>query len=243
MNPFERHGIKHLSPSSLNNYAVNPALWVGKYLLGWEDDFGPAAARGTAVEAGLDHWLYQRDPELAIQAAWQKFATETGGVVDAEHDTERANLEPMLLQAIEALKDFPPPNARQLRLEYYANGVEVPIIGSTDYEWNEYGLDLKTTKACPSAIKADHARQVALYSTAKKRPWKVLYVTAKKFALYDLSADDSAMHLRDLERAARSVRQLLSRSEDGRDAMRFFALDRENFRWSPETYKLAVEAA
>ncbi len=244
MNPFEKHNITHLSPSSLNNYAANPALWVGKYLLGWKDTMGPAASRGTAVEAGLDRWLYgQKDPEPCIQAAWQKFAEDTGGLADEEHDSERANLEPMLIQAMRALGNVPTPNTRQLKLEHYVNGVEVPIIGYTDYEWTEYGLDLKTTKACPSSIKADHARQVSLYSTAKKRPWKVLYVTTKKHALYDLTPEDCAVHLRDLERAARSVRHLLSKSEDGKDALRFFAPDPDNFRWSAETINLARETA
>lgn len=243
MNPFAKFGIDHLSPSSLNNYAANPALWVGKYLLGWKDEFGPAATRGSAIEAGLDSWLYQRDSETAIQAAYRFFAEKTAGLADDEHETERSNLEPMLLQAVSALKGFAPPNARQLRLEYYVDGVEVPVIGYTDYEWSEYGLDLKTTKACPSSIKADHGRQVALYSAAKKRPWKVLYVTAKKSALYDQTPEDAALHLRDLERAARSVRHLLSKSSDGKDALRFFAPDPDNFRWSPETINMAREMA
>lgn len=243
MNPFEKFGIDHLSPSSLNNYAANPALWVGKYLLGWKDEFGPAATRGSSIEAGLDHWLYQRDKETAIQKAYQHFATNTDGQADDDHEAERSNLEPMLLQAISALGNFSTPNARQLRLEYYVDGVEVPVIGYTDYEWTEYGLDLKTTKACPSSIKADHGRQVALYSAAKRRPWKVLYVTAKKSALYDQTPEDAALHLRDLERAARSVRHLLSKSSDGKDALRFFAPDPDNFRWSPETITMAREMA
>ncbi len=33
-NAFERHGIDHLSPSSLNLWAAEPALWVMERLLG-----------------------------------------------------------------------------------------------------------------------------------------------------------------------------------------------------------------
>lgn len=231
-NPFERHQITHLSPSSLNLYAANPSLWVGRYLMGWKDEFGPAASRGTAIEAGLDVWLFQRDAKGAEMTALANFADRTQGVADDEHEAERANIAPMLAQAITALKDFPVPVGRQMKIEHYANGVEIPIIGYIDYIFDEFGLDLKTTKACPSSIKADHARQVSTYAEAKKKPFKVLYVTAKKSALYDLTETDQAIHLRDIERQARAVRHLLKHSFDAEDAAKFFAPDFSDFRWS-----------
>lgn len=239
MNPFERFGIRHLSPSSLNAYAANPCMWVGRYLLHWEDEPGPSMARGTAIEAGLDAWLYQRDPEAAVQTAFKSFAMNTGGVVDNEHDSERDNLEPMLLQAISALKDMPPPTARQMKIEHWIDGIEVPVIGYVDYLFEDHGIDLKSTKACPGSIKADHGRQIALYAKAKARPFKILYVTAKKHALYPLTDNEAAVHLRDLERHARAVRHLLNKSENPLDAARFFAPEFSDFRWSEKTTDLA----
>lgn len=239
MNPFEKHGINHLSPSSLNLYAANPCLWVGRYLLKWQDEFGPAASRGTAIETGLDLWLFHRDPVAAEKAALANFADRTQGVADDDHEAERANIAPMLAQAIAALKDAPIPVGRQMKIEHFPNGVEVPIIGYVDYVFEDYGLDLKTTKACPSSIKADHGRQVAVYSEARKQPFKVLYVTAKKSAIYDQTAEDQAMHLRDLERQARAVRHLLKHSDDADDARRFFAPSLDDFRWSQGTSELA----
>lgn len=239
-NPFERHNITHLSPSSLNLYAANGSLWVGRYLMGWQDDFGPAASRGTAIEAGLDLWLFDRAMAKEAEAvALANFLDRTQGLADDEHEAERANIVPMLRQAIEALKDMPVPIGRQTKIEYYANGVEVPIIGYIDYLFEDFGLDLKTTKACPSSIKADHGRQVAVYAEAKQRPWKVLYVTAKKSALYDLGGNEQAVALRDLERQARAVRHLLKHSADAQEAAKFFAPCLDDFRWSPKT----VEAA
>lgn len=232
MSPFERHQITHLSPSSLNLYAANPSLWVGRYLMGWKDEFGSAAARGTAIEAGLDVWLFQKDAKGAEMTALANFADRTQGLADDAHEAERANIAPMLAQAIVALKDFPMPVARQLRTEYYANGVEIPIIGYIDYAFEDFDLDLKTTKACPSAIKGDHGRQFAFYAEARQKPIKALYVTAKKSALYDLTEEDKATHLRDLERHARAVRHLLTHSFDAQDAAKFFAPDFSDFRWS-----------
>ena len=56
--PFERHGIDHLSPSSLRLWRDAPAVWIGKYLLRAPDEVGPGAWRGKAVEAGVDQLLY-----------------------------------------------------------------------------------------------------------------------------------------------------------------------------------------
>lgn len=239
MNPFERFSIKHLSPSSLNTYAANPALWAGKYLFHWQEEPGVSMARGTAIEAGLDVWLYKRDQELAVQAAYQNFAMNTGGDASDEADAERDNLEPMLVQAITALKGAPTPTARQIKIEHWVDGIEVPIIGYVDYLFEDHGIDLKTTKMCPSSIKADHGRQIALYAKAKSRPFKILYVTAKKFGLYPLTDNEAAVHLRDLERHARAVRHLLDRSKDPLDAFRFFASEFSDFRWSEKTRGLA----
>jgi len=241
MNPFEKFGIKHLSPSSLNLYAVNPSLWCGRYLFGWRDEMGPAGHRGTAVEAGLDLWLFHRNQGDAIAKALAHFAELTQGEASDDHEAERANIAPMLQQAIGALKDVPTPVGRQLKIEHYVNGVEVPVLGFIDYLWDDFGIDLKTTKACPSAIKADHGRQVATYAEAKQRPFKVLYVTAKKSALYDLTDNEQAMHLRDLERQARAVRHLLNKSVDAAEAAKFFGPVREDFRWNEQLLDKADE--
>lgn len=240
-NPFARFGIDHLSPSSLNTYAANPSLWCGKYLMGWKDDMGPSAHRGTAVEAGLDVWLFQRDQEAGIQAAFQTFARLTDGLADDNHEAERANLEPMLLQAIGKMRTSPVPAARQLRIEHWIDGVEVPIIGFVDYLFDDFGLDLKTTKACPSSIKSDHGRQVALYAKAKGKPFRLLYVTPKRAEIYPLTDNEAAIHLRDLERHARAVRHLLSKASDAKDAARLFAPEFSDFRWSDKTKQMADE--
>lgn len=241
MNPFEKHSINWLSPSSLNLYAANPSLWVGRYMMGWKDEMGPAGHRGTSVETGLDLWLFERDPAKAEIVALNRFADLTGGQADEDHGAERAMIPGMLAQAILALKHVPKPVGRQLKIEHWANGVEVPIIGYVDYLWEEYGIDLKTTKACPSSIKPDHGRQVATYAAAKQRPFKVLYVTAKKSNLITLSDNEAAMHLRDLERQARAIRHLLARSDDGADAAKFFAPDPSDFRWSIQLLEKADE--
>ena len=59
-NAFERRGINHLSPSSLNLWRASPGLWAARYLAGLSED-GPAMWRGSAVEAGLARFLRSGD--------------------------------------------------------------------------------------------------------------------------------------------------------------------------------------
>lgn len=69
MNPFETHGIKHLSASSLNTFAAEPAMWVLQKLAGKQTPAGYAAHRGTASESGIVAGLL--NPDMPIVEAQQ----------------------------------------------------------------------------------------------------------------------------------------------------------------------------
>ena len=58
MTPFERHGIDHLSPSSINSWLNAPSLWVLEKLLDHRGRMGAAAHRGTATEVGVSAGLF-----------------------------------------------------------------------------------------------------------------------------------------------------------------------------------------
>ena len=51
---FERHGLDHLSASSINLFVAQPAMWAMQKLMGRRSMVGPAAHRGTAIEAGVE---------------------------------------------------------------------------------------------------------------------------------------------------------------------------------------------
>lgn len=238
-NPFERFGIKHLSPSSLNLFQANPALWCGRYLFKWTDDAGPAAKRGGAVEAGLDVFLFERDQPKARAVALDNFALNTHGVAEDDYEKERAMIVPMLDHAMLAMKDMPKPVARQIKVEHWLDEIAVPVIGYIDYLWEDRVRDLKTTQRIPSELKGDHARQVTLYWKVRQRPTDILYVSEKKSSVLELTPDDAARHLYDMRRAASTLQHVLSRSETGHEFARFYCPDWENFRWSPQTRKLA----
>src|SRR5579864_5013383 len=98
MNAFERHGIDHLSASSLNLWRASPGLWAARYLAGLSED-GPAMWRGSAVEAGLARFLRGGDIGEAQHAAERTFELSTFGEISDEIDAERKLVAPMLERA------------------------------------------------------------------------------------------------------------------------------------------------
>lgn len=217
MNPFERHGIDHLSPSSINCYIDERAWWCAKYLLGVKDEVGPKAWGGHAIEAGLDWYLFQRgDPdvrEVALTKTFARFEEDAQGEVRDDIDKVRDDLEPMLNRAMEAAEHWPLPNARQLKLEHWIDGIEVPLWLYVDYTFPDWLLDLKATWRMPSQVSCAHARQVSVYSKATGKPPRLLYVTKSKTWPAELSVEDVEYHYGQLCSAARSIRALLETCE------------------------------
>lgn len=240
MNPFEKHGITHLSASSLNLYINQPALWAGKYLYGWRDDVGAKAWVGRAVEAGLTAAMHGEIN--GFQVAAEAFEAEAQGVVDDETDKARAEVKPMLDQALLAMKEYLGCRPLcQIKIEYWFDGIDIPVIGYLDYDFEPLGIvDLKTTRAMPSAPRAEHAAQVALYCLARKERGHLLYVTPKRNAVYPVENPEEA--IKPLKRAAYSLRNMLRLAMTKNDALSMFAPDFESFYWSDKTRAAYREA-
>ena len=51
--PFDAHGIEHLSPSSFNTFLDDKAMWIMRYLFGYKNGGGPAMWRGNAIDGGV----------------------------------------------------------------------------------------------------------------------------------------------------------------------------------------------
>ena len=94
MNPFERHGIDHLSPSSLNLWAAEPALWVMERLLDRRSPTGAPAIRGRAVEHGIHLGLLDPSQPLAdcVAAAEATFDREMALNSDERREAEKNSL-------------------------------------------------------------------------------------------------------------------------------------------------------
>ena len=105
--PFEKHGIEHLSPSSMRLFRENLAVWTGKYLLrhAFRKLLPPEIWNRRKMGFGvpLDHWFRSelrdltRDTLLASDARCQRFfRRDTIEQLLREHDERRFDHAPRL---------------------------------------------------------------------------------------------------------------------------------------------------
>jgi hypothetical protein len=92
MNSFEKHGIDHLSPASINSWINAPSLWVLEKLIKFRGQMGASAHRGTATETGVSLGLFDHSASLeaCVAAALPVYDRLTALSGDNKRDAERA---------------------------------------------------------------------------------------------------------------------------------------------------------
>lgn len=193
MNGFEKHGINHLSASSINLWANAPDVWVMQYLHGIRTPMGAAPWRGIVVEDAVVSILSGESEQAAIEAALAKFDGRFF-IGTPETTKERDVITPMIQLAIEELMEFGKPEfpedggQEKISITAKGEGWEIPVIGYLDLVFPNHGLviDLKTTNRIPSSMSQEHQLQRAIYQKAKgNMAVKFLYVSAKKTSLLE----------------------------------------------------------
>ena len=194
MDGFQKHGIDHLSASSINLWANAPDVWVMQYLFGKRTPMGPAPWRGICVEDAVVDTLLGGSEQNAIKAALDKF-DKRFLIGDEATTKERDMIEPMVQIAVEELMEFGKPEfpegenkQEKISITAKGNGWSIPVIGYLDLVFPQHGtvIDLKTTGRIPSKMSAEHQIQRAIYAAAKgNMAVKFLYVSGKKSAMLE----------------------------------------------------------
>lgn len=194
-NNFAKHGISHLSASSINAFADDAAYWCAKYLFKTKFTFSAPARAGVITEKAVaDILAHGVNMDDAINVAEAEFNKST--MFDKRESTlsRGATIRPMVELAVEALKQYGKPHftaqGEQGKVEIVANmgDYKIPVIGYLDFEYPDSGLviDLKTTLRMPSAMSVSHQRQASIYRAGRgNHGIKFLYVTPKKSQLFD----------------------------------------------------------
>lgn len=209
---FEQHGIKHLSPSSLNAYISHPGIWAWTYLARQKGPGNAKMWRGSAVETGFVYYLHTADLQGAYETATRQFwlNVDENNARGEAADKQAALIEPMISQALL----WTPPsylNAHQIKVEHWFDDVPVPVVGYVDLAFEGIDVDLKTTERMPSKPSNEHIRQVSLYRVARQKSGGLLYVTDKRYQSFNIDDEMMAKGLKELEDAARKVTALLTR--------------------------------
>jgi hypothetical protein len=232
-NPFQTHKIEHLSPSTCNLFTSSPATFVMKKCLKMSSAVGPAAYRGTAVEDGVAHGLFDLSAPLAecTKIALDKFNALASFISGEKVDKERKAIPDMVEMGLRELRSYGTPSSAQGAITLNFDGLLVPMIGFYDFEWEQHGMltDLKTSHALPSKISHPHARQVALYRAARgdNLSARVTYITPKKHATYAL--ENAREHVEALGKIGMTIQRFLSLSDDPKELASFVAPDTESF--------------
>jgi hypothetical protein len=244
MNAFQRHGIAHLSASSLSVFASQPALWCMERLMKRRGPVGCAAHRGSAAEAGIVHGLVKPDATIedcqALALAEYDRLTALSG--DPRRAKERDAVPAIVATAIPTLREYGIPDGVQVRVERRLEGVPVPFLGFVDVRWSQHGmlLDIKSQLRLSSEISAGHARQIALYAYGTNDAAGIAYCTPAKIGIYRL--EDAATHTAAMANIARRLEAFLSLSDDPARLCAAVCPDFESFYWSdPHTRALGRE--
>lgn len=239
---FSKFGIKHLSHSSLDLARHELPLWVLRYLYKVYGPSNCAMERGKAVEHGCQIFHTGSEFDDPADEALKQFnkATALGFDGDARQ-REAANIPGMVEQYVGLFDEVTPLEAYQRKIEVEIPGVPVPVIGFTDFEFEDAIVDLKTTTRLPSAISAAHRRQGAIYSRASgNRAVDFIYVTPKKAARYALENSDQDWI--EVCEAARRLMTILDQAESREDLAARMIPDFDSFYWSsPSTRESARE--
>ena len=194
-NGFERHGVDHLSASSINLWAGAPDVWIMQYLHGVRTPMGAAAWRGIVVEQAVVETLMGDHEAASIDRALAKF-DKRFPIGDEKTSAERRRIEPMVQLAVEELSQFGKPefpeveegesNQEKISITAKGEGWSIPVIGYLDLVFPQHGvvIDLKSTSRIPSTMSPEHQLQRAIYAKAKgNMDVRFLYVSEKKTSM------------------------------------------------------------
>ena len=237
MNGFQRHGIAHLSPSSVNLFARQPALWVMEKLLKKRGSVGAAAYRGTSAEAGIVHGLLDPMADVAAcqdvaEREFDRIAALSG---DPRKDRERNAVPGIVNASLPELRAYGVPDGVQVKIEKMIPGIPVPFLGYIDVQWSHHAitLDIKSQLRLSSEISPDHARQVSIYVHGTNHEGRIAYCTPSKIGVYRL--ENVAQHIADVIVIAGVMDRFLSLSDDPHVLAGLVLPDFNNFAYSDPT--------
>lgn len=241
---FARHGITHLSVSTVGLFAAEPALFVAEKLLKRRSQVGAAAHRGTASESGIVMGLL--DPTASIEAcqehALREFDKLTALSGDPRREKERQAVPAIVKTAIPELRAYGVPSQVQGKIERTLPGIDIPWVGYLDLHWAQHGItaDLKTSLKLSSEISTAHARQISLYTYGTNHEGRVAYCTPNKIGVY--RSTDNDRHIAALTNIAQRMERFLSISDDPMVLAGIVCPDVDSYFYSdPNTRAMARE--
>lgn len=221
--------LPKLSPSSINLYDQDPALWVLKHFYGQTSEFNIYAMRGVALEDALNAYL-STYPTIgkpkALQGASKGCISDFGEKAFFWGDDEllediEAKIEPWLGKCVEALDSIGKEEMPTQQVEIFTEIEGVPIRGFIDYTYSDLQVDLKTANTVKTAVtrgprkgmlpsdKKANVRQQAIYNKATGLETSLLYVSPEEYYHHILSKEELDTAMNDVVVVVKKMKELL----------------------------------
>ena len=249
MTGFAKHNMGATSVSQINTFEAAPAAYVMQYMFKLRSAGNQNTARGSATEVGYETaWgdeFSEFDLARGQQAALDDFNRQTALVVAPEvREKEAALIAGYVEQTVEALKPYGRPDSSQNKLVGqvdFGEGV-VDVLGYDDFVWetpDKMVVDLKTTKACPSEMRAQHRRQVSVYHHLKGGEYRcgVTYATPKKHATYWLTDDECKAEFEAFTAILRKMNRFLLTFDSAEQAASVLTPDYSSFYFGDANFR------
>ena len=213
------------------------AAWTLQYAHKHREGTNAAMARGHAVEHGLKYFHNGSEFDDPAEEAIKEFNKLTAfGVEGAAREREADNV-PKMVSNYPQLWDgkLPKIGSYQNKIELEIDGIDVPLIGFTDFEFDDRVIDIKTTTRLPSQISTSHRMQGAVYQKASgNRAVEFIYLTPTKSARYLL--EDSEDDWTKVCQIANRLQKFLGNFESVEELTAAVLPNYDSFYWNnPET--------
>jgi len=224
-NPFEVHGVNHLSASSINKFRKDPAKWLVN-IAGYTDRiFSPAMSFGIAIEDGITQGV--NEPDCSIEDCISATNRSYQKIYDSINDNKaydysfakcherRDRTANLLTEIVPLYRKFGIPIATQKKISIDLEVLPIPIIGYVDYLYEDKVRDLKTTGVSPK-LRSDYQRQLAIYeyATGKDPVVDFVYSLKTKQTLISMSVENTDATMNEIKRICVKMMRLLSLSDN-----------------------------
>ena len=241
---FYGHGVDHLSASTINQFNIDPCIWLLR-LLGKKSTVGPAAWRGTAVDR-IAFKAAQERPASEEDLLWdalQEFDRQVhfGRTVDSSEEkikSERADIAKYVANCYAFYQSLgESPDREQGKIEIMIGDIEVPFIGYYDLLYKDSVRDCKTAGRMVSNLSNAHARQGAIYGAATGRPAFIDYIGKRGTASFEVL--NPSIYIDQVYRIAKAMEIALSRSSDLMECCQAFYPNFDHWIWDAESVRMA----
>ena len=264
--PFKTHGINHQSPSSTNLFISNPSQWILRYLFGLKWEGNPATARGNVVDKATgrsqgfkknkDNKWVRRKKRISLKKNIELSLEEYDSLIndlkkynkgeldESKVEAERESLPKFIETSVSFYKELIDPNEPveyQQRIELQFEQLPTNIIGYLDLECEDTVRDIKTVKRVPSVVPSSVCRQLAVYAAATGKTPIVDYVcvTKTKAEVVPMVVNDVDKYLEEVKRAAITIMNVLSYSNDINEIAKLYYPDLDDWKWTDRERELA----